>query len=175
MPSGPEVSGKMGRREFVKRAVVLTTAVALGACDTPQRRKNAEPSPTPETMGGIWVSPSPDNGATIHSPILTLAAQAYPVNNGSPIKDVQFTAHWDGAPSPDPEHNPGGWPILATVTNHDTDFVYHTIVDLRKVLVDGDAISVPYGEVTISFDVYNEAGKAKDAPNGEHKITYLPE
>jgi hypothetical protein len=107
----------------------------------------------PPPPGGLWVAPA--DGATVGDTIM-LAAQAYPTNVGDPaISHVNFTAWYNNA-----------WNVLCSVSNPTYSNVYECNWTLRGV--------VSAGWVTISFDVYDQAGGANYAPNGEHSIHYVP-
>jgi hypothetical protein len=100
--------------------------------------------------GGVWISP--DNGASL-SGTVTFSAHAYPTRPTDPaISYVNFTA------------NIGGWKTLCTQSAHSGD-VYSCNVNLAS-------FGAGNGSYTVSFDVYDTAGRVNSAPNGTRTITY---
>ena len=105
--------------------------------------------------GGLWVSPT--NGQIVRS-IINFAAKAYPTNPGDPpINHVNFTMNWKG----------GGWRIACTT--------YPPVIeDLFTCTANLTTFSAPPGTIQISFDVYDQGGHIDFAPNGVHKVIYVP-
>jgi hypothetical protein len=107
----------------------------------------------PPLPGGMWVAPA--NGAQVGDGAV-LKASAYPANVGDPAVDhVHFTAYYNGA-----------WHILCSVHAPTYGNVYECGWMLKGL--------INPGAVTISFDVYDVAGRYKYAPNGWHSINFVP-
>jgi transcriptional regulator with XRE-family HTH domain len=107
--------------------------------------------------GGAWISPiGPTVGDIVH-----FAAYAYPTNNGDPqIDHVNFTAYWPGV-------DPRTWKIVCVARVPVRKDVYACDANLRL-------LGAPPGQIIISFDVYDRQGNANLAPNGKHRLMYLP-
>jgi transcriptional regulator with XRE-family HTH domain len=107
--------------------------------------------------GGAWISPiGPTVGDLVH-----FAAYAYPTNSGDPqIDHVNFTAYWQGV-------DPRMWKIVCVARVAVRKDVYACDANLRQ-------LGAPPGQITISFDVYDRQGNVHFAPNGEHKLMYMP-
>ena len=89
------------------------------------------------------------------------AAYAYPGHPGDPAIDyVNFTAYW-------PAVDPRAWKIVCQVRIPASKDVYACDVNLLR-------LGAPPGQITISFDVYDQRGNVHFAPNGEHKVIYSP-
>ena len=100
--------------------------------------------------GGMWISPA--GGASL-SGTVTFSAHAYPTNSGDPaISYVNFTA------------DIGGWKTLCTQSSHSGD-VYSCDVNLAS-------FGAGNGSYTVSFDVYDSAGRVHQAPTGTRSVTY---
>jgi len=107
--------------------------------------------------GGVWISPL---GSPVRD-IVHFAAYAYPTSNGDPpIDHVNFTAYWPGV-------DPRMWKIVCVARVPVRKDVYACDVNLRQ-------LGAPPGQITISFDVYDRQGNVNFAPNGEHKLIYVP-
>ena len=105
--------------------------------------------------GGLWVSPM--NGQIVHT-IINFAAKAYPTNPGDPpINHVNFTIDLKG----------GGWRIACAAYPPVTDDLFTCTVNLAT-------FDAPPGTIQISFDVYDQGGHINFAPNGPHKVIYVP-
>ncbi len=105
------------------------------------------------SLGGMWVAPA--NGQQVGNSTV-LEASAYRANSGDPaITYVNFTGWFNGK-----------WNIICHVTSPTYSNVYECPWMLKGVISPGD--------VTISFDVYNQAGQVNSAPNGFHSIHYVP-
>ena len=108
--------------------------------------------------GGEWISPL--NGQVVGK-VVHFAAYAYPTHPNEPLIDhVNFTASWPGI-------DPRKWKIACTATPPAPNDVFSCNADLSL-------LGVITGPLRISFDVYDNAGDANLAPNGEHAITYAP-
>ena len=106
--------------------------------------------------GGMWTDPSPTDGQTV-SDVIHFAAHAYPTNPGDPaIAKVNFTVN-----------SQGSWQIACTASPPATSDVFTCDANLKN-------LGVPYGQIQVSFDVYDQAGNVNYAPNGEHTLTYAP-
>ncbi len=102
--------------------------------------------------GGLWVYPKTDGGA--FGDTIDLQAEAYDNRGGSGVQYVNFTANYNGA-----------WHTLCSPSAPTYDDVY---------TCDWTPTGVPASQVTVSFDVYDNAGNVTYAPNGEHTLTYAP-
>ncbi len=114
-------------------------------------------SPLHIKPGGEWISPV---GSTTGD-IVHFAAYAFPTNNGDPQIDyVNFTALWQGI-------DPRTWKIVCVAR-----------VPVRKDVYACDAnlqlLGAPPGQIIISFDVYDRQGNVNLAPNGKHRLMYVP-
>ena len=108
--------------------------------------------------GGGWISPL--NGQVVGE-VLHFAAYAYPTHSNEPLIDhVNFTAWWQGV-------DPRTWKIACTATPPASNDVFSCNADLSL-------LGAVAGPLRVSFDVYDQAGNANLAPNGEHTITYAP-
>ncbi len=107
------------------------------------------------TPGGIWVSP--DDGKTIVG-ALHFAAHAYV--SGTQVNHVSLTAWW---PSLGPANGP--WIVACQLYTPSYDDVYEC---------DWNFSGAPAGDISISFDVYDNAGHVKYAPNGVRTVHYTP-
>jgi surface antigen len=106
--------------------------------------------------GGVWISPM--DGQAVGDQ-LHFAAHAYPTHTSDPlIKQVNFTINWPGASS---------WKIACTVPPPAAGDIYSCDVNLKQ-------LGVPFGQVQVSFDVYDQAGNVNLAPNGVHTLIYAP-
>jgi hypothetical protein len=106
--------------------------------------------------GGKWFDPSPKDGQVVQDTI-HFAAHAYPTHAGDPaIAQVNFTV---GAQ--------GGWKVACTAIPPKNGDVFACDANLKD-------LGVPYGQVQVSFDVYDQAGNVNLAPNGVHTLTYAP-
>lgn len=104
--------------------------------------------------GGLWISPA--DGQTVGD-VIHFAAHAYPTHPGDPsIDHVNFTISWQGAPS---------WKVACKVSPPTTGDIYSCDANLKQ-------LGVPYGQIQVSFDVYDQAGNVKSAPNGVHTLIY---
>jgi len=102
--------------------------------------------------GGMWISPN--NGDTVRDPVY-FAAHAYPTNPGDPpIDHVNFTVNAQG-----------NWVVACMVTVPTSGDMYSCTVNLQQ-------LGVAYGQIQVSFDVYDQAGNVNFAPNGVHMLTY---
>jgi hypothetical protein len=107
----------------------------------------------PALPTGLWAAPT--NNATVGDGTV-LEAQAYPTNAGDPaIKYVNFTGWYNGA-----------WNIICTVTKPTYSNVYECPWMLKGL--------ISPGWVTISFDVYDVAGRVQKSPNGTRTINFVP-
>lgn len=133
------------RRLFLR---VIVGVVALGMSSVPHASRGAV------VPGGLWISPP--SQFTAYTSTLDFSAHAYPTNPGDPAIDhVNFTFTASSNP----------WAIACSVgapTAGTTD-VYGCAWQIPA--------RVPNGPVTISFDVYDSAGNANLAPNGERQGT----
>jgi len=108
--------------------------------------------------GGEWISPL--NGQVVGK-VVHFAAYAFPTHPNEPLIDrVNFTASWQGV-------DPREWKIACTAMPPAPNDVFSCNADLSL-------LSAVAGPLRISFDVYDKAGNANLAPNGEHTITYAP-
>lgn len=106
--------------------------------------------------GGVWISPV--DGQTVGD-VLHLAAHAYPTHSGDPLIDhVNFTIGWQGISS---------WKVACKVSPPATGDTYSCDANFKQ-------LGAPYGQVQVSFDVYDQAGNVNLAPNGVHTLTYVP-
>lgn len=127
----------------------------------PMRLNSLSTTPTPSTPtstikpGGLWISPpSPNNGDTV-TDVIHFAAHAYPTHPGDPaIAKVNFTVN-----------SQGSWQIARTVTTPINGDEFACDVNLKD-------LGVPYGQIQVSFDVYDQSGNVNYAPNGVHTLTY---
>ena len=127
-------------------ALLLATAFAFSGF-IPSDMVHAATKP-----GGTWITPS--NDFTIQGQTLTLSAHAYPTNKGDPkIAKVNFTATWPGV----------AWRVVCAVPPPSQGDVFQCQWNLSGV-PNGAS-----GPLTISFDVYDQAGNVNYAPNGLHK------
>ena len=107
--------------------------------------------------GGAWISPV---GSTTGD-IIHFEAYAYPTNNGDPqIDHVNFTAYWQGV-------DPRTWKIVCVARVPVRKDVYACDANLRL-------LGASPGQIIISFDVYDRQGNVNLAPNGKHRLMYLP-
>jgi transcriptional regulator with XRE-family HTH domain len=114
-------------------------------------------SPLHIKPGGEWISPV---GSTT-SDIVHFAAYAFPTNNGDPQIDyVNFTALWQGI-------DPRTWKIVCVARVPVRKDVYACDANLRL-------LGAPPGQIIISFDVYDRQGNVNLAPNGKHRLMYVP-
>lgn len=138
---------------FFTVGMALVLVVALGVfvyVKPPLTPINVKP-------GGAWIDPV---GSTVGD-VVHFAAYAYPTNKGDPAIDyVNFTVYWQGV-------DPRTWKIACVVHTPIDNDVYACDADLRLLG------AVP-GQIIISFDVYDRQGNANLAPNGEHKLIYVP-
>lgn len=105
--------------------------------------------------GGLWISPA--NSQTVGD-VIHFAAHAYPTHPGDPqIDHVNFTIGWQGASS---------WKVACTVHPPTTGDSYKCDANLKQ-------LGVPYGQIQVSFDVYNKLGNVNFAPNGVHTMSYV--
>lgn len=110
----------------------------------------------PVLPGGWWSRPV--EGQTVHDE-LHLIAYAYPSTPVSPaIAYVNFTMRWPGN---DP------WITVCHLTDHTATNIFQCRVNLHK-------IGAPAGQIGVSFDVYDQRGNVRRAPNGIHHILYIP-
>jgi hypothetical protein len=107
---------------------------------------------------GEWMPPTPKDRALLTSDVILLAATAYPTHQKDPaIVQVFFTI----------ESN-GNWRIVCSPTKSSkSGSVYTCDVNLKD-------LRVPYGQIRVSFDVYDQAGNVNPSSNGEHTLTYVP-
>src|SRR5207247_10028442 len=114
------------------------------------------PSRSAFLRGGLWTDPSPKNGDTV-TDVIHFAAHAYPTNPGDPsIDHVNFTVGSQGT-----------WKVACTASPPATGDVFSCDANLKDV-------GISYGQIQVSFDVYDQAGHVNYAPNGEHTLTYAP-
>jgi hypothetical protein len=134
----------------------------------PMRLKSLSNSPIPTTPipptavsspvlpGGMWTDPSPTDGQIV-SDVIHFAAHAYPTHSGDPaIAHVNFTVGSQGT-----------WKVACTASSPVIGDVFSCDANLKN-------LGVPYGQIQVSFDVYDQAGNVNYAPNGEHTLTYAP-
>jgi Peptidase_C39 like family len=104
--------------------------------------------------GGMWTDPSPTDGQTV-SDVIHFAAHAYPTHPSDPaIAYVNFTVGSQGT-----------WKVACKVVPPVTGDVFACDVNLKD-------LGIPYGQIQVSFDVYDQAGNVNNAPNGVHTLTY---
>jgi hypothetical protein len=116
----------------------------------------SSPSPSTVLPGGIWTDPSPTDGQVV-SDVIHFAAHAYPTNPGDPAIDhVNFTVG-----------SQGSWKVACTASPPATGDVFSCDANLKD-------LGVSYGQIQVSFDVYDQAGNVNLAPNGVHTLTYAP-
>jgi hypothetical protein len=109
----------------------------------------------PVKPGGGWISPK----STIIPGLLRFAAYAYPTVAGDPpIDHVNFTVDLHGH-----------WMIGCSAHTPMMRNMYACQVDLQKLG------ALPGEPLTISFDVYDQAGNRTLAPHGLRSVIYLPE
>jgi hypothetical protein len=128
------------------------TLTATATATATSKPPTLTPTPTSTIKpGGLWISPN--NGDTVTDPV-SFAAHAYPTNPGDPpIDHVNFTVNAQGT-----------WMIACTVTTPISGDMYTCTVNLQQ-------LGVAYGQVQVSFDVYDSAGHNNLAPNGVHTVT----
>jgi len=97
-------------------------------------------------LGGTWISPG--HNFTVNGDTLTFSAHAY---GGAGVSYVNFTAYWPGV-----WHHV--WYIACTVNPAPGTDVFTCNWTLPP--------SVPNGNITVSFDVYDQAGNKHLSPNG---------
>ncbi|GEM_PF-2643463 len=115
--------------------------------------------------GGVWILP--DQGTTVIGPV-PLAAQAYDNPGGSGVKTVNFTAWWPALGS-----KQASWPKVCPLDHPSYSDVYQCTWDPAHP-TDSTIPVAPAGDITVSFDVYDNAGNKNPSPNGEHTIHYSP-
>ena len=143
---------RKGRLFYAISGGVLILVVALGLIVNVVRPFSSHIKP-----GGEWISPV---GSTTGD-IIHFAAYAYPTNDGDPQIDyVNFTALWQGI-------DPRTWKIVCMVRVPVRKDVYACDANLRM-------LGAPPGQIIISFDVYDRQGNVNLAPNGMHRLIYLP-
>jgi transcriptional regulator with XRE-family HTH domain len=112
--------------------------------------------------GGWWISPGIGQSVkkTVH-----FAAHAYPTypKEDPAISFVKFTAFWPGA---DPNNN-NSWITACVVYPPKVGDIFTCNVDLTLLGAKAD-------QIQISFDVYDQKGHVRLAPNGERTISYTP-
>jgi hypothetical protein len=114
---------------------------------------NLSPAPAVKP-GGLWITPK--NGDSV-TDVIHFAAQAYPTHQGDPaIFFVYFTINSNGS-----------WMVACSVAPPVTGNMFACDVNLKD-------LGVPYGQIQLSFDVYDQAGNVNYAPNGVHTLTYAP-
>jgi len=107
----------------------------------------------PIKPGGLWVNPA--NRQIVHG-VMHFEAKAYPTNAGDPpIDHVNFTVTWPG----------GHWQVACIAYPPAPENVFRCDTNLHQ-------LGAPDGQVTVSFDVYDQNGNTSFAPNGEHMIMY---
>ncbi len=106
--------------------------------------------------GGLWVNPA--NGQVVRG-VIHFAAKAYPTNPGDPaINHVNFTVGWNGG---------GAWKVAC--------IAYPPVIkDMFACDATPSLLGAPYGQIKVSFDVYDGNGNVNFAPNGVHTIMYSP-
>lgn len=117
--------------------------------------KTCSSSPPPAILpGGMWADPSPKDGQTVQD-VIHFAAHAYPTNSGDPaIAQVNFTVGSQGA-----------WKVACTAIPPQSGDLFACDANLKD-------LGVSYGQIQVSFDVYDQAGNVNLAPNGVHTLTY---
>ena len=112
---------------------------------------------TGEAPGGVWVT-APNTGSTVGGAPLSLAARAYPSDGvRDPVSHVEFTAWWPGLGD---ENAP--WFVACSVPRPNAGDRFECTFDIARV---------PPGELKLSFDVYDSAGRHRLAPNGKRIVT----
>jgi len=152
-PSQQNISRLQHKRRvaLVALTVLATLIIFAGAGAYLRASRHIQP-------GGEWISPL--NGQVVGR-VVHFAAYAYPTHPGEPLIDhVNFTASWPGV-------DPRKWKIACIAMPPAPNDVFSCNADLSLL----GAIA---GPLRISFDVYDKAGNAHLAPNGEHTITYAP-
>ncbi|MFL5624079.1 MAG: PQQ-binding-like beta-propeller repeat protein [Ktedonobacteraceae bacterium] len=117
-------------------------------------------TPTTTTIkpSGKWMPPSPQDGAIVTNNALRLAATAFPTQKGDPaIAIVYFMIGVNGS-----------WKIVCPPNKLSKNGnIFTCDVNLKQ-------LGIPYGQIQVSFDVYDQAGNVNLAPNGVHTFTYSP-
>jgi DNA-binding XRE family transcriptional regulator len=86
----------------------------------------------------------------------TTSPHVYPTNFGDPAIDhVNFTVTWPGS----------HWQVACIAYPPTAGDIFRCDVNLIQ-------LGTPHGQVTVSFDVYDQAGNVNFAPNGVHMIMY---
>lgn len=119
--------------------------------------KTCSSTPPPTILPrGTWTNPSPQNGQTVYD-VIHFAAHASPTHPGDPaIAQVNFTVGSKGA-----------WRVACTAVPPGTGDVFACDANLKD-------LGISYGQIQVSFDVYDQAGNVNLAPNGIHTLTYMP-
>jgi murein DD-endopeptidase MepM/ murein hydrolase activator NlpD len=119
--------------------------------------KTCSSAPPPTILpGGMWTDPSPKGGQAV-SDVIHFAAHAFPTHSGDPaIAQVNFTVGSQGT-----------WRVACTAVPPTTGDVFACDANLKD-------LGVPYGQIQVSFDVYDQAENVNLAPNGVHTLTYMP-
>jgi hypothetical protein len=134
----------------------LAKATKLGYIGQSSNTTPIASPPATTKPGGQWIPPSPKNGDTV-SDVVHFAAQAYPAHQGDPaISLVYFTIDSNGS-----------WMVVCMVSPPVNGNTFACDVNLKDA-------GISYGQIQVSFDVYDQAGNINLAPNGVHTLTYAP-
>jgi hypothetical protein len=110
--------------------------------------------------GGLWISPL--DGTQTQGPV-HFAAHAYPSHAGDPaIGRVAFTVWWPSLGS-----KSGPWKTACTANVPSSGSVYQCDANLSD-------LGAPSGQISASFDVYDQAGDSNVSPNGTRTVNYTP-
>lgn len=126
---------------------------------------------TSQSPGGVWLTPTPQNNSTVTlgtSSTIQLKVEAR--KGSSDISEVRFTAWWPGWKHPT---QAGAWfviPCPAQVAGAEWTCTWD--------VSDGPGTDtkrgwIPPGELRVSFDVYDTAGRYTLAPNGIRVLTLV--
>jgi murein DD-endopeptidase MepM/ murein hydrolase activator NlpD len=147
----PDVLSKTAGSGVPVPDIAYTSANASAAATLP-------PAPTPEptrppVLGGAWASPA--DGATLKSSVVTLSATPTAALTSVHVTKVTFYATWvSKAPK-----------AACTATKADAKGVWSCKADLWKV-------GAPLGALTLSFDVFDDAGDLGRSPAGVRSVTF---
>jgi murein DD-endopeptidase MepM/ murein hydrolase activator NlpD len=130
------------------------TSGAPEATGAPTPTPTPTPTPAP-VLGGTWKNPA--DGAKVTSVTLTLAAKPTATLTDVRITKVVFTVAWGS----------NGPKTACTAKRAGSNGIWTCKVNLST-------LGAPLGKLTLSFDVFDDAGDLIRSPAGTRVITYQP-
>jgi Peptidase family M23 len=150
---GHEVDAAGNVGGWAKGDTFVVPAGCAGGATTAQATPMPSPTEPPPVLSGSWVAPK--DGKTLSSSTLTLSAKATKTLDNVSVTRVTFTVAWAS-------HDPVK---ACSAKRADDKGAWACNVDLWS-------LGAPLDKLTVSFDVFDDAGDVARAPDGQRKVVF---